>query len=101
MSYCFIFDDAIILFKLKDLDKTFTDAEKYNYLEEEIKRMEENHGLLSLTDIVWNHTAHSSSWLVNHPEAGYNLINSPHLRPAFELDEAILQFSISLADRKV
>ena len=28
-----------------------------------------------------------------HPEAGYSLRNSPHLRPAWELDEAILRVS--------
>eukprot|EP00842_Homolaphlyctis_polyrhiza_P003324 jgi/Hompol1/3993/HPOL_000689-RA len=49
--------------------------------------------ILCMTDIVWNHTACNSSWLLEHPEAGYNLKTAPHLRPAYELDEAILQFS--------
>ena len=50
-------------------------------------------GLLALTDIVWNHIAHSSPCLEDHPEIGYNLQNSPHLWPAYDLDEALLQFS--------
>jgi glycogen debranching enzyme len=30
----------------------------------------EEYGLLSLTDVVLNHTANDSPWLVDHPEAG-------------------------------
>lgn len=30
----------------------------------------EDYGLLSLTDVVLNHTANDSPWLVEHPEAG-------------------------------
>lgn len=51
-----------------------------------------------MTDIVWNHTACNSEWLQDHPEAGYNLKNSPHLRPAFELDDRLLNFSQELID---
>jgi len=46
-----------------------------------------------MTDVVLNHTANNTPWLVEHPEAGYNLENSPHLRPAFDVDEALLTFS--------
>ncbi len=41
--------------------------------------------MLSMTDLVWNHTADNSPWLKDHPEAGYNLNNSPHLKAAFAL----------------
>jgi glycogen debranching enzyme len=34
-----------------------------------------------------------SPWLEEHPEAGYNLENSPHLKRAFVLDVAIQDFS--------
>jgi len=35
-----------------------------------LKVAREEYGLLSLTDVVLNHTANDSPWLVDHPEAG-------------------------------
>jgi len=58
--------------------------------------MEREFGLLSLTDVVWNHTAENSDWLQDHPEAGYNLHNSPHLISAYQLDSALVDFSSNL-----
>jgi glycogen debranching enzyme len=62
-----------------------------------ITRMENQYGLLSLTDVVWNHTANNSEWLQDHPEAGYSIKTAPHLEPALRLDTALLQFSNKLA----
>lgn len=47
---------------------------------EVLKVAKEKYGLLSLTDVVLNHTANDSPWLVNHPEAGmcYLLSLSSH-----------------------
>ncbi|KAI1322223.1 glycoside hydrolase family 133 protein [Xylariaceae sp. FL0255] len=70
--------------------------------EEDVKDMvdslKENHSLLSLTDIVLNHTAHNSKWLLEHPEAGYNLSTAPWLESAYLLDTSLLKFGIQLAD---
>lgn len=56
------------------------------------------HGLLSVTDVVFNHTASNSVWLREYPESGYNAETAPHLSSAIELDAALLAFSDKLAD---
>ena len=61
-----------------------------------ISKMEKEHGLLGLTDVVWNHTANNSKWLEAHPEAGYNLETAPWLESALELDDALLSFGNEL-----
>ncbi|KAL7270191.1 bifunctional 4-alpha-glucanotransferase/amylo-alpha-1,6-glucosidase [Rhizina undulata] len=61
-----------------------------------VEKMEKEYGLLSLTDVVWNHTANNSLWLEDHPEAGYNLVTAPWLESAYELDTALLEFSRKL-----
>lgn len=59
--------------------------------------MENEHGLLGMTDVVWNHTANNSKWLEEHPEAGYNIETAPWLESALELDNALLKFGNELA----
>lgn len=66
---------------------------KIQMLKEKLDVIESEYRILSITDVVWNHTANNSHWLLDHPEAGYNLQNSPHLKPAFELDDALITFS--------
>jgi glycogen debranching enzyme len=43
-----------------------------------LKVAREEYGLLSLTDVVLNHTANDSPWLVDHPEAGQCFDLSAH-----------------------
>ena len=59
-----------------------------------INNMETEHGLLALTDVVWNHTASNSHWLELHPEAGYNIDTAPWLESALELEDALLEFGM-------
>lgn len=63
---------------------------------EMVAKMEKEHGLLSLTDVVWNHTAHNSEWLQHHPEAGFNRLSAPWLEAPYQFDEALLGFSRKL-----
>ncbi|EPQ65564.1 Bgt-4880 [Blumeria graminis f. sp. tritici] len=62
-----------------------------------INSMQSKYGLLGLTDVVWNHTAHNSEWVQEHPEVGYNLSTAPWLRAALELDDKLLDFSSKLS----
>ena len=92
-----------------------TGANRYDLLNSVLKEMSEKYHIDSVIDIVWNHTACNSEWIRDHPDAGratrkldwitflklfliigYNLENSPHLKAAFELDQAILDFSAQL-----
>lgn len=63
-----------------------------------IKKMENEYELLSLTDVVLNHTANNSDWLCDHPEAGYNIVDCPWLESALEVDNALLEYSDKLAE---
>lgn len=42
--------------------------------------------------------AANSVWIKEHPECGYNLVNSPHLRPAWVLDRAIWHLTTRVAE---
>lgn len=61
-----------------------------------IQHIHKDYNMLSMTDMVFNHTANNSAWLLDHPEAGYNQYTAPHLRAAIELDETLLKFSDNL-----
>ncbi|KAL1956161.1 hypothetical protein VTO42DRAFT_7596 [Malbranchea cinnamomea] len=58
--------------------------------------METDYRLLPLTDVVWNHTAHNTEWLQEHPDAGYNVATAPWLEAALELDDALLKYGEEL-----
>ena len=77
-------------------ENTFANGERD--IQKLTENMEKNHGLLPITDVVWNHTADNSPWLEEHPEAGYSVFNSPWLEPALLLDDALLRFSEELED---
>lgn len=62
-----------------------------------VKKMHQDYHMLAMTDVVWNHTANNSKWLEEHPESGYNVDTAPHLRPALDLDTALLKFSKDLS----
>ncbi|KAL5379066.1 hypothetical protein DPSP01_008701 [Paraphaeosphaeria sporulosa] len=61
-----------------------------------VQKMHKDYNLLAMTDVVWNHTANNSKWLEEHPESGYNVDTAPWLRPALDLDTALLKYSREL-----
>ncbi|KAJ6087722.1 hypothetical protein N7467_006636 [Penicillium canescens] len=63
-----------------------------------VAKMEKEYGLLTLTDVVWNHTANNSKWLEEHPESGYSVETAPWLEAALELDTALLKFGYDLEE---
>jgi len=74
-------------------DATLSIEARQAQLKDMLDKIREQCGILTVTDVVYNHTAHNSEWLMRHPEAGYNLVNSPHLKPAYELDKALIDYS--------
>ncbi|EPS42255.1 hypothetical protein H072_3786 [Dactylellina haptotyla CBS 200.50] len=62
-----------------------------------VDKMEKKYNILSLTDVVWNHTANNTLWLQDHPEAGYNCKTAPWLESAYDLDTSLLLFSKNLS----
>lgn len=105
-----------------------TREEGVRLVQEKLKDAKDNYGFFSLTDVVLNHTADNSPWLLDHPEAGMSTLllilprgvergfliyatmtmfigfspfNSPHLTPAFEIDSAMIAFSSTLAAKNL
>ncbi|KAI3406672.2 GDB1 [Candida oxycetoniae] len=64
----------------------------------QIHKVLNDNELLSVTDVVWNHTANNSEWLKDSPESGYNQDTAPHLTAAIELDGKLLEFSDKLEE---
>ncbi|KAL0096646.1 glycogen debranching enzyme [Phycomyces blakesleeanus] len=84
------------LFNSKDVKKS--DKEKLAIVESTLRRIQKDYGILCLSDVVWNHTSDTSPFLLEHPEAGYNLHNSPHIVPAYELDTAFIELSVNMEE---
>lgn len=72
----------------------------YNDVEGLVNKMWKNWRVFSLTDLVLNHSADDSEWLQKHPECAFNLINSPHLKPAYLLDRILFHFNAQVAAGK-
>ena len=70
-------------------DFTYEIDKGHMVLEECLRNLCSEWGLLRVVDLVWNHCSYDSTWLRDHPDAGYNLHNSPHLIPAYILDREL------------
>ena len=81
--------------------KNFPAKDRWNLLREEMKKIEKQLGIVFMADVVLNHTNPEAEWLKDHPEAGYNLVNSPWLKPAYYVDKILNDLSNDIADGKV
>ncbi|XP_037299279.1 glycogen debranching enzyme-like isoform X2 [Manduca sexta] len=72
-------------------DATFADVENL------VAKMRTEWKMLSICDVVLNHTANETPWLAEHPEATYNCMNCPHLRPAALLDALLARLTADVA----
>jgi len=68
----------------------------HNEVKDVVESIRREWGLISICDIVLNHTANETSWLADHPDATYNLVNCPHLRPAFLFDRVIKRLATDI-----
>ncbi|KAA3676438.1 glycogen debranching enzyme [Paragonimus westermani] len=62
-----------------------------------LQHLENDWSILSMADLVFNHTSNDSPWLHEHPECAYNVVNSPHLVPAYLLDFIVWRLTVETA----
>jgi glycogen debranching enzyme len=77
-----------------------TREEKVQRLKLKVDHLKHEYGLLGIIDIVLNHTAGNSEWLLEHPEAAYNTKDCPHLMSAYVLDRTVADFSADYANKR-
>ncbi|CAH1775348.1 unnamed protein product [Owenia fusiformis] len=94
-------DSAYSLANQHEVDRRYganNTSIKWDDVQKLVSKMDESWSVLSLTDLVFNHTANNSPWIEEHPECAYNVHNSPHLRPAYVLDRILWHFSMEVAE---
>ena len=54
-------------------EEKLTEEKKHQIINNMLRKIHSEYGILSITDVVWNHTACNSFWLQEHPEAGLKI----------------------------
>ena len=94
------------IYSIKDLneindiffDKKLDNENKLKLFEEQLIKCNEYYGLGTLIDIVLKHCSINNPILISHPECGYNLVNTPWLTCAYELDNILQNFSFAFCN---
>ena len=81
--------------------KGFPAEKRWSTLKDVMKKIEKELGIVFMADILLNHINPESAFLKEHPEAGYNTENSPHLNPAYYVDKMLNEMSNEIAAGKV
>ena len=81
--------------------KDFPAEKRWDTLKTVMKQVEKKLGVVFMADILLNHIKPESSFLKDHPEAGYNPENAPHLNPAYYVDKLLNDLSNQIASGKV
>ena len=79
-----------------ELNPTF--AAKWSDIDALVKKMRAEWNMASICDIVLNHTANETEWIRSQPDATFNALNSPHLRPAYLFDRVFHKVSVDVED---
>ncbi|XP_033222328.1 glycogen debranching enzyme isoform X2 [Belonocnema kinseyi] len=82
------------------LNSEFSHGEKetrFDDIETLVTKMRNEWKMVSICDIVLNHTANESPFLLTNPECTYNCANSPHLRPAYLLDATLFELTVQVS----
>lgn len=77
-----------------------TKEKRLDELQRNVSYIRKEYGLLGIVDIVLNHTANNSPWLLEHPESAYNTDDCPLLYPAWLFDSELSNFSDNYADKR-
>ena len=71
--------------------------QKYELFQTNIKKYSAKYNIGTVIDIILHQTSSNSHWLYKHPECGYNLVNTPWLNCAYDLDNILQNFSNKFA----
>lgn len=61
-------------------DVKLSASDKFDLVKKQLLRIQDEYGIMCLSDVVWNHTSFDSVWLQDHPESGKIYSNSNNRR---------------------
>ena len=80
--------------------KYFPKDKKIRLLKEQLDKCRNIYNMGCIIDIVLYQISNNCLWFEEHPECGYNLVNTPWLNCAYEVDKILVNFSNNFCDCK-